>query len=65
MPDAAEACAFQNATYFKKRCLNSTQMTAMGLVIDNVTSAIRKPPAEEYFKYKKNDISIIDFFFAL
>ncbi|KMQ97973.1 sodium- and chloride-dependent glycine transporter 2-like protein [Lasius niger] len=50
MPDAAEACASQNASYFKGKCLNSTQMTAMGLIIENVTSAIKRPPAEEYFQ---------------
>lgn len=50
MPDAAEACASQNASYFKGRCLNSTQMIAMGLTIGNITGAIRRPPAEEYFK---------------
>ncbi|EFN61826.1 Sodium- and chloride-dependent glycine transporter 2 [Camponotus floridanus] len=50
MPDAAEACVSQNAFYFKRKCLNSTQMTAMGLLIDNVTNAIKRPPAEEYFQ---------------
>ncbi|XP_029665148.1 sodium- and chloride-dependent glycine transporter 1-like [Formica exsecta] len=50
MPDAAEACVSQNATYFKRKCLNSTQMTAMGLFIENITSAIKRPPAEEYFQ---------------
>ncbi|KYQ55298.1 Sodium- and chloride-dependent glycine transporter 2 [Trachymyrmex zeteki] len=49
MPDAAEACASQNASYFKGKCINSTQMTAMGLIIENITGAIRKPPSEEYF----------------
>lgn len=49
MPDAAEACVSQNASYFKGKCLNSTQMTTMGLLIENVTSAIKRPPAEEYF----------------
>lgn len=50
MPDAAEACASQNASYFKGKCLNSTQMTAIGLLIENVTGAIKRPPAEEYFQ---------------
>ncbi|XP_011633124.1 LOW QUALITY PROTEIN: sodium- and chloride-dependent glycine transporter 1 [Pogonomyrmex barbatus] len=49
MPDTAEACVSQNAIYFKGKCLNSTQITAMGLIIENVTGAIRRPPAEEYF----------------
>jgi len=49
MPDAAEACVAQSASYFKGKCLNSTQMTAMGL-IENITGAIRRPPAEEYFQ---------------
>ncbi|XP_050452102.1 sodium- and chloride-dependent glycine transporter 1-like isoform X2 [Cataglyphis hispanica] len=48
MPDAAEACVSQNATYFKRKCLNSTQM--MSLLIENVTSVIKRPPAEEYFQ---------------
>ncbi|XP_011346453.2 sodium- and chloride-dependent glycine transporter 1 [Ooceraea biroi] len=49
MPDTAEACVSQNFSYFKGKCLNSTQMSAMGLMIGNITSAIKKPPAEEYF----------------
>ncbi|XP_012055742.1 PREDICTED: sodium- and chloride-dependent glycine transporter 1 [Atta cephalotes] len=49
MPDVAETCVSQNASYFKGKCLNSTQMTAMGLIIENITGAIRKPPSEEYF----------------
>nr|XP_031836693.1 sodium- and chloride-dependent glycine transporter 2-like isoform X3 [Nomia melanderi] len=49
MPEIAEACLSQNMSYFKRRCLNSTQMASMGLTIQNITSAIRKPPAEEYF----------------
>ncbi|XP_012219206.1 sodium- and chloride-dependent glycine transporter 1 [Linepithema humile] len=49
MPDDAEACHSQNGSYFKGKCLNSSQMTAMGLMIENITSAIKKPPAEEYF----------------
>ncbi|XP_076664285.1 sodium- and chloride-dependent glycine transporter 1 isoform X2 [Andrena cerasifolii] len=49
MPEAADECASQNTSYFKGRCLNSTQMASMGLTIENITNAIRKPPAEEYF----------------
>ncbi|XP_003701757.1 sodium- and chloride-dependent glycine transporter 1 [Megachile rotundata] len=49
MPEAAEACASQNMSYFKRKCLNSTQMASMGLTIENITSALRRPPAEEYF----------------
>ncbi|XP_077263039.1 sodium- and chloride-dependent glycine transporter 1 [Temnothorax americanus] len=49
MPDAAEACVSQNDSYFKGKCLNSSQMTSMGLIIENITGAIRRPPAEEYF----------------
>lgn len=50
-PIAAEECAERNNSYFKRQCLNSTQMTAMGLTMENITSAIRRPPAEEYFEY--------------
>lgn len=50
MPDAAEACASQNASYFKGKCLNSTEITAMDLIFKNVTSVIKRPPAEEYFQ---------------
>lgn len=50
MPDAAEACVSQNASYFKGKCLNSSQMTAMGLILENITGTIRRPPAEEYFQ---------------
>jgi hypothetical protein len=50
MPDAAETCVSQNFSYFKGKCLNSTQMNAMGLMIENITNAIKRPPAEEYFK---------------
>lgn len=49
-PIAAEECAQRNNSYFKRQCLNSTQITAMGLTMENITSAIRRPPAEEYFE---------------
>lgn len=49
-PDAAVTCISQNASYFKGKCLNSTEITAIGLLIENVTSAIKRPPAEEYFQ---------------
>nr|XP_050868486.1 sodium- and chloride-dependent glycine transporter 1-like [Vespula vulgaris]XP_050868487.1 sodium- and chloride-dependent glycine transporter 1-like [Vespula vulgaris]XP_050868488.1 sodium- and chloride-dependent glycine transporter 1-like [Vespula vulgaris] len=49
MPAAAEACTSQDYYYYKRKCLNSTQMASMGLTIENITNAIRKPPAEEYF----------------
>ncbi|XP_076656020.1 sodium- and chloride-dependent glycine transporter 1 [Halictus rubicundus] len=49
MPEAAEACVSQNMTYFKSKCLNSNQMASMNITIENITGAIRKPPAEEYF----------------
>ncbi|XP_032668330.1 sodium- and chloride-dependent glycine transporter 1-like [Odontomachus brunneus] len=48
-PDAAEVCAYLNVSYFKGRCLNATQMTAMGLTIESIANAIKRPPAEEYF----------------
>lgn len=52
MPEVAEMCAERNTTYFKRECLNSTQIVALNLTMDNITHAIRKPPAEEYFKYE-------------
>ncbi|XP_046834416.1 sodium- and chloride-dependent glycine transporter 1-like [Vespa crabro] len=49
MPDVAEACFSQDYFYYKRRCYNTTQMASMGLTIENITNAIRRPPAEEYF----------------
>ncbi|XP_015607712.1 sodium- and chloride-dependent glycine transporter 1 isoform X2 [Cephus cinctus] len=48
-PEAAETCAAQNTSYYKGNCLNSTQMISMNLTMHNITTAIRRPPAEEYF----------------
>ncbi|XP_076287813.1 sodium- and chloride-dependent glycine transporter 2 isoform X2 [Lasioglossum baleicum] len=48
-PEAAEECVSQNMTYFKSRCFNSTQLASMNITMENITSAMRKPPAEEYF----------------
>lgn len=39
-----------NNSYYKRQCLNSTQMTAMNLTIENIKLSIRRPPAEEYFE---------------
>ncbi|XP_034942351.1 sodium- and chloride-dependent glycine transporter 1 [Chelonus insularis] len=50
-PLAAENCMSQNNSYFKKQCLNYTQMIAMNLTTENITSAIKRPPAEEYFEH--------------
>ncbi|XP_008203539.1 sodium- and chloride-dependent glycine transporter 1 isoform X2 [Nasonia vitripennis] len=49
MPEAALLCANQNMTYFKRECLNSSQLAAINFSPENLTSVIRKPPAEEYF----------------
>lgn len=49
-PVKAEDCANNNNTYYKRNCLNSTQMSAMNLTVENITSALRRPPAEEYFE---------------
>ncbi|XP_068993368.1 sodium- and chloride-dependent glycine transporter 1 isoform X1 [Neodiprion pinetum] len=48
-PEAAENCARQNTTYFRGNCLNSTQLTAIVLDVENGTATVRRPPAEEYF----------------
>ncbi|XP_012279618.1 sodium- and chloride-dependent glycine transporter 1 [Orussus abietinus] len=48
-PEAAERCQERNASFYKGKCLNDSQMTAIGLTIENVTAAVRRPPAEEYF----------------
>ena len=50
MPEVALLCTQQNMTYFKRDCLNSTQVATMGLTAENFTAVLRKPPAEEYFK---------------
>ncbi|XP_057326687.1 sodium- and chloride-dependent glycine transporter 1-like [Microplitis mediator] len=49
-PQKSEDCLNNNNTYYKRNCLNSTQMSAMNLTVDNITSALRRPPAEEYFE---------------
>ena len=49
-PEISDMCLELNLTYFKNECLNSTQLTAMNLTIENITAIVRKPPAEEYFK---------------
>ncbi|XP_043268038.1 sodium- and chloride-dependent glycine transporter 2-like isoform X2 [Venturia canescens] len=45
-PRAAERCASQNTSYYKLMCVNSSLLEASGV---NISTAIRKPPAEEYF----------------
>ncbi|XP_014207594.1 sodium- and chloride-dependent glycine transporter 1-like isoform X2 [Copidosoma floridanum] len=49
MPEETLLCTSQNMTYFKRECLNSTQLAAMNLTADSLASIVRKPPAEEYF----------------
>ncbi|XP_063978834.1 sodium- and chloride-dependent glycine transporter 1-like isoform X2 [Diachasmimorpha longicaudata] len=50
-PLKAEECASLNNSYYKGKCLNSTQQAAMNLSADIIASAMRRPPAEEYFEH--------------
>ncbi|KAK0162879.1 hypothetical protein PV327_006618 [Microctonus hyperodae] len=56
-PLEAEHCTMNNNSYYKRQCLNSTQMTAMNLTIENIKLSIRRPPAEEYFDHHVLGIS--------
>lgn len=50
MPEIYEHCTVLNLTYYKRECLDSSQLAAINLTAINLTSIVRKPPAEEYFK---------------